>query len=164
MATLDTVLDVETEVEAVFDTLLSASPYSLNAGGTDSAGELTTPRLEIKAEVTKWGPHQITIASGTYSGRRIYDQFQLRLSLDVVFQPEHAQGQATIRGKLRRCLSDWTSIKAGFATRGYLYAAPDTLRQIDGGRIIDNEEKTEMLSSVLELVVFLNPAALAAAT
>jgi hypothetical protein len=164
MATLATILDVETEVELCFKTLLAATPYSLGAVGTDTATELTTPRVECIAEVVRWGPHQHTPATGTYAGVAIYDQFALRLRLDVVYQPEHAQGQATIRGKLRHVLCDWSAMKTAFLTRNYLYAAPDTLRQVDGGRSINSEDKTETLSTGLELVVFVNPAALVAAT
>lgn len=164
MATLETLLDVEAEVEAVLDTFLSAAPYSLGAVASDSATEVTTPRINIVAEVMKWGPHQFTPTSGTYSGRAIYDQFLVRVSLEVVYQPEHAQGQGSMRGKLRKALTDWTGIQAGFATRNYLHPTGDTLRQEDGGRTIDNEEKTETLSTVLQFVVFLNQSAVAAAT
>ena len=83
MATLVTLLDVETEVESVWDTFLSSSPYSLGAIPSDTAAAVTTPRVEIVAEVIKWGPHQHTIASGTYSGRALYDQFLIRLSIAV---------------------------------------------------------------------------------
>lgn len=164
MATLVTLLDVETEVETVLDAFFSASPYSLAAIGSDTAAALTTPRVEIVAEVVRWGPHQHTIASGTFAGRAVYDQFQLRLSLDVVYQPEHAQGPGTIRGTVRKALTDWVGLKAAFASRNYLLPAPDTFRQIDGSRLIVDEQKTERLQTILELVVFLNPNALAAAT
>ncbi len=164
MATLETVLDVETEVESVLDAFLSGSPYSLSAGGTDTAGRLTTPRTEIKCEVLKSGPHQYNITSGTYSGTNIFDQFQLRVTVDVVYQPEQGQGPGSIRGKVRKAFANWTGIKAGFASHDYLLLAQDTLRQIDGGRSINDEEKTETLSTVFEVIAFLNPAALNAAT
>lgn len=164
MATLETILDVEGEVESVLKTFLAASPYSLTVFASDSAAEVTTPRTEVVAEVTRWGPHQFTPASGTYAGVAIYDQFQLRVRIDVVYQPEHAQGQASIRGKLRKALTNWTGIKAGFATNGYLLPQGDSLRQIDGGRTIGNAEKEETLSTTLELVAFLNQAAVTAAT
>jgi len=164
VATLETLLDVETETEFAFDSLFSAAPYSLAAGGTDTAAALTTPRTEIKAEVIKWGPHQYTPATGTYAGRAIYDQFLVRLTLDVVYQPEHGQGQASIRGKIRAALTDWTRIKTAFATHAYLRPAPDTLQQQDGGRTIDDEEKTETLTTILEFVAFIRPDALDAAT
>ncbi len=165
MATLATLLDVETEVETSLDAFLSAAPYSLGAIPTDTKTAVTTPRVEIKSEVIKWGPHQSNaIPSGTYAGRRVYDQFAFRITLDVVYQPEQTQGQASIRGTLRNALTDWTGLKAAFATRNYLLLAPDTLRQTDGGRVIDNTEKTETISTVLELVAFLNPDALNAAT
>lgn len=163
MATLETVLNVETEVESVIKTLL-ASTYGLGAVTTDTAAALTTPRVECIAVVTRWGPHQYQIAGGTYAGRHIYDQFQLRLAIDVVYQPEHGQGQGSIRGKLRKALSDRAGLESGFNSNAYLYHAPDSLRQIDGGRIVDTDENTETLSTVLELVVFARPAALEAAT
>lgn len=164
MATLETLLDVEAEIEAVLDSFLSAAPYSLGAVGSDSATLVTTPRINVVAEVQKWGPHQFTPTTGTYAGRAIYDQFLVRVSLDVVFQPEHAQGQGSIRGKLRKALTDWTGLQAAFAVRNYLHPTGDTLRQEDGGRSIDQEENTETLSTVLSFVAFLNQSAMAAAT
>lgn len=165
MATLVTLLDVEAEVEAVFVSFLSASPYSLaRVSGSDSAAALNTPRVEVSVEVLKWGPHQHTVASGTYSGRALYDQFQLRLSIAVVYQPEHAQSPGTLRGTLRKAFTDWAGLKAAFASRAYLLPAPDSMRQIDGSRVIIDEERTERLESVWELVAFLNPVALAAAS
>lgn len=164
MATLETLLDVESEVETVFASFLAAAPYSLGAIGSDTATDTTTPRVECLAEVIRWGPHQFSPASGTYSGRAIYDQFVIRLRLDVVYQPEHGQGQGAIRGTLRKALSDWTGIKAAFATRNYLYPTGDTLRQTDGGRTIDDTEKQETLSTVLTFEAWLNPNQLAAAT
>ena len=164
MASLETLLDVETEVETVFASFLAAAPYSLGAIGSDTATDTTTPRVECLAEVVRWGPHQVTPASGTYAGRAFYDQFAIRLRLDVVYQPEHAQGQGSIRGTLRKALTDWTGIKAAFASRNYLYPNGDTLRQTDGTRTIDDEEKTETLSTVLTFEAWLNPNQLAAAT
>jgi hypothetical protein len=164
MASLETLLDVESEVEACFDSVLSSSPYTLAAIPSDTAAGITTPRTEIVAEVRQWGPHQFVIPSGTYQGRAVYDQFLMRLSIGVVFQPEHGQGQASIRGTVRKALTDWTRIKAAFATRGYLKPAPGTLRQVDGSRSVDDEEKTETIATVLELVCFVDQAALGAAT
>ncbi len=164
MATLETILNIETEVESVLDAFLSGSPYSLSAGGTDTATRLTTPRTEIKCEVVKSGPHQYNITSGTYNGTNIFDQFQLRVRVDVVYQPEQGQGPGGIRGTVRKALANWTGIKAGFASNAYLLLAQDTLRQIDGGRTINDEDKTETLSTVYEVVAFLNPVALNAAT
>ncbi len=162
MATLIVLLDVETEVETSLKAFLAATPYSLAAVTSDTAAEVTTPRVEVVAEVTKWGPHQITPASGTYAGVEIYDQFMVRSNLSIVYQPEQAQSPGTIRGTLRKALVDFAGIKAAFATRGYLFLAGPTLRQIDGGRTI--EDKTERLNTTLEMMVFLNPAAVLAAT
>ena len=131
---------------------------------SDTATEQVTPRVACVATVTKWGPHQHTIASGTFAGRAIYDMFVVRSNVTLVYQPEHAQGQASLRGGLRKALTDWTGIQAAFATLNYLFPMPDTLRQTDGDRQIDNEKKTETISTTLELMVFLNPAALIAAT
>ncbi len=164
MATLITLLDVETEVETCFQSIFAASPFSLPALTSDTATDLLTPRVDVVAEVIGWGPHQITPASGTFAGLAIYDQFRVRANLALVYQPEHAQGQGQLRGTLRRVLSDWTAIKAAFAVRAYLLPTGDTLRQVGGGRTIQNDEKTETLLSTLELVVFLNPNALASAT
>lgn len=164
MATLITLLDVETEAEYALKTYLAATPYNLAAVTSDGAAELTTPRVEVVAEVVRWGPHQYTPDSGTYSGVAIYDQFLVRTSLSLVYQPEQGQSQGTLRGTLRKALSNWTGIKAAFASHNYLLPTGDTLRQIGGARSIDDEEKTETITSEIELMLFVNPSALAAAT
>lgn len=164
MATLVALLDTESAVESAWTTLFGAAMAGTSVIGTDTASEVVTPRVECVATVTKWGPHQHTIASGTFAGRPLYDQFLVSTDLRLVFQPEHAQGQGSLRGALRKALTDWTGIQAAFATLGYYFPAPDTLRQTGGDRQIDNEEKTETISTTLELVVFLSPAALLAAT
>jgi hypothetical protein len=164
MATLVTILDVEAEVERAWAAMLSAAPYSLSATGSDTAAALTTPRTEVKAEVLRWGPHQFTPTGGASAGSALYDNFLVRLSLDVVFQPEHAQGQGSIRGKLRVALRDWTRLKAAFATNGYLLVDPDSLRQTGGGRDIDDEEKMETIKTELEFGVWLSQSAVNAAT
>ncbi len=164
MASLETLLDVETEVEACFDTLLSSAPYSLSAVPSDTAGALTTPRTQVVAEVRQWGPHQYVVQGGTYAGRAVYDQFTVRLAISVLYQPEQGQSPGTIRGTVRKALTDWVRIKAAFATRNYLRPAPGTLRQADGARAIDQEEKTEELSCILELVAFVDRGALESAT
>lgn len=164
MATLVAILDVEAAVESAWDTLFSAALAGTSVIPSDTATEVVTPRMECVATVTKWGPHQHTIATGTFAGRAVYDMFVVRSDLRLVYQPEHAQGQGTLRGQLRKALTDWTAIQAAFATLNYYYPMGDTLRQTDGDRQIDNEEKTETISTTLELVVFLNPAVLVAAT
>jgi hypothetical protein len=164
MATLITILDVETEVETCLQSLFAAAPFSLPALASDTATDLRTPRIDVVAEVIQWGPHQITPASGTFAGVAIYDQFRVRANLALIYQPEHAQSQGQLRGALRQVLTGWTAMKAAFAVRGYLIPTSDMLRQIAGGRTIQNDEKTETLLTTLELVVFLNPNALAAAT
>lgn len=164
MATLITILDVETEVETCLQSIFAAAPFSLPAIASDSATALVTPRVEVVAEVIQWGPHQITPASGTFSGVALYDQFRIRATLALVYQPEQAQSQGQLRGKLRQVLTGWTAIKAAFAVRNYLIPTGDTLRQVGGGRTIQKEDKTETLLTTLELVVFLHPTALAAAT
>lgn len=164
MATLITLLDVETEVETTLKTYLATTPYSLDAIASDSATDILTPRLEVVAEVVKWGPHQHTPASGTFAGVAIYDQFAIRSNLSIVYQPEQGQAPGTIRGTLRKALSNWTGLQAAFASHNYLFLMGDSLRQTGGSRTIDDAEKTETLNSTLEMVVFLNPAAVLAAT
>ena len=51
MATLATILDVETEVETCFQSILAAAPFSLPAIASDSATDLLTPRVDVIAEV-----------------------------------------------------------------------------------------------------------------
>ena len=164
MASLYTLLDVETETEAVWKNLLSSAPYSLLATDTDTAAPATTPRVECISVVVRWGPHQITPSSGVSAGVALYDQFVVRTMISFVYQPERAHGHGVIRGIMRQALSDWTGIKNAFSVNGYLIPAPTTLQQVDGSRTIDDEEKTETIETVLELAVFLNPNAVDAAT
>lgn len=164
MATLQAILDVEGAVESAWDTLFSTALSGTSVITSDTATEVVTPRLECVATLKKWGPHQHTIASGTYSGRAVYDQFMVSTELRLVYQPEHAQGQANLRGLLRKALTDWTSIQSAFATLNYYFPMPTTLQQTDGDRTIQDEEKIEIINTTIELVVFANPAALAAAT
>lgn len=164
MATLITLLDVETEVESCLDALLSASPYSLAAIGSDTNARLTTPRVECIAEVKRWGPHVYRVQAGTYAGRLIYDEFMLQATIRVIYQPAHSQSPGTLRGTLRAALTDATRFKAAFAVRDYLKIVGDSLRQMDGSRIIVNDEKTEELTTVLQLIGVLNPTQLEAAS
>jgi hypothetical protein len=164
MATLATLLDVETEVETCFQSILAAAPFNLPAIASDSATDLLTPRVDVIAEVIRWGPHQITPASGTYAGVAVYDQFAVRLTLALIYQPEQAQSPGTLRGQLRQVLTGWTAMKAAFAVRNYLIPTGDSLRQTGGGRTINNDERTETLTTSLEFVCFLNPNAVTVAT
>lgn len=164
MATLATLLDVETEVETSVDALFSAAPYSLAAVGSDSNAYLTTPRVTCIAEVKKWGPHCYRVAAGVYAGRLMYDEFQVQVTVSLVYQPAHSQGPGAIRGAFRAALSDVTRFKAAFAVRDYLKIIGDSLRQIDGARLIENEDKTEEISAVMQFVAVLNPVALEAAS
>jgi hypothetical protein len=164
MATLATLLDVETEVETSLDALLSAAPYSLAAIGSDTNAYLTTPRVQCIAEVKKWGPHCYRVASGAYAGRLLYDEFQVQVTVSLVYQPHHAHGPAAIRGAFRAALTDTTRFKAAFAVRDYLKIIGDSLRQIDGARLIENEEKTEEITTVMQFIAVLNPVQLEAAS
>ncbi len=164
MATLITLLDVETEVESVYAAFFAAAPYSLSTKTSDTATDILTPRLEVVAEVIKWGPHQFTPASGTFSGVAIYDQFLIRTQLALVYQPEQAQSPGTMRGTLRTALCNWTGIKTAFAVHNYLIPTGDSMRQVGGSRTINDADKTETITSELEMILFLNPAAMTAAT
>lgn len=163
MATLETLLDVETEIERVFGVYLGTT-LGLQANKSDSDAALTVPRIDIVAIVQQMGPHVFTIPSGTYAGRNIFDQFMISLSLDLIFSPF---GQANIattptasayRGSLRRCLSDWDGVQAAFESGGLLHIAKGSIRQMSGNRSINDADKVETITTTLAAQVFINQA------
>ena len=164
MATLIVVLDVETEAEGVFGNYIANTLGIAYGVKSDSNTEQMTPRVEIVATRQQEGWHQTTIASGTYAGRTLYDQFKVRLQLDLVYNPAAAQGQANYRGNLRKAMTDFNGLQTGFAVNNLYLLAPDTLRQTDGDRVIENAEKTETIKTTLEMELFLVPSALTSAT
>jgi len=160
MATLEQLLDVETEVEGVFRTYLAGLISAATAYASDSNTEVTTPRIDVVATLIEQGRHQITIPAGTYANRPVYDQFRIRLDIGLVYDPSFAQGQAGIRGLLRVGLTAYDALQTAFNSNAYLILAPDTLRQIDGSREINDEQKEETINTTVEGVFFLNPTTL----
>ncbi len=161
MATIEAWMDVETEVERVFGVYLGTT-LGLNVNKSDSDADLAIPRIDIVAIVEQMGPHRWQIPSGTYSQRWVYDQFSVSLHTDLIFSP-YAQANiaatvtsSTLRGKLRRCLSDWAGLQAAFVSGGLLNIARDSIRQTSGDRQINNDEKTEKLTTVVSAMIFLN--------
>lgn len=155
---LQTLLDVETEVERAFEAYLT-NTLQLPALGSDSDPDVQTPRLEAIATQLSEGPQIYVPPTGTYAGRFFYAQKKVRLVLDLVYSPAWGQDKGNMRGLLRVALSDWDGILASFATKNYLFPAKTTFIQTDGERTINAEEKTETLNTTLEMQVFLNPAA-----
>lgn len=160
MATLQQLMDVETEIETVFETYLDSIVTDATSYASDSNTELDTPRVDVVATLVEQGRHQITIPAGTYAGRPVYDQFRVRITINVVYDPSFAQGQATIRAQLRVALTAYDALQSAFNAHAYLILAPDTLRQIDGSRDIDDAEKQETIGTTLEAVFFMNPVTL----
>ena len=153
---LATLLDIETEVESIFYSYLATS-LGLPATKSDSNTTLPTPRLEILAELIDEGMTQQTIPSGSLAGTVLYTQKHVRLTLDLIYSPARPQSQNVLRGKLRQASANYPALKTLFAVNSYYSLAPDTLRQVNGGRIIDKTEKTETMRTVMELVLFINP-------
>lgn len=162
MATLEQLMDIETEAEGCFKTYLATIITAATIYKSDSNEDNDTPNIGIVATVIEQGPHQITIPTGTYIGRPIYDQFRVRLDFTLKYDPSYGQGQASLRAKLRVGLTAFAAIQAQFDVNDYLMLAPDTLRQIDGSRIITDDKKEETLSTSMELTAFLNPVTIAA--
>lgn len=162
MATLPQLLDVETEIEGCFKTFFSTIVTAATIYKSDSNEETDTPNLGVVATLVEQGRHQITIPTGTYAGRPIYDQFRVRVDLALKYDPSFNQGQASLRAQLRVGLTDYTALQAQFNSNAYLILAPDTLRQIDGTREIDDEAKEETIGTTVEGMWFLNPNTLAA--
>lgn len=163
MASLATILDLETEIEGVFYTYITGT-LGLASVKSDSSTILATPRVEITARISEMGPHQMLVASGTYAGRMIFDSFSINLGLDLVYSPDYAQSPGSLRGTLRKALFDVAGINAAFAVNGYLLMAANSLRIISSDRRIDNENKAETITHELSLIVLLSPAQIDAAT
>ena len=166
MATLVTLLDTETEVERAFAAYLGTT-LGLPTVTSDSDSVLVTPRVEIVCTVNSDGGHEFTIPSGANAGLRLYDQKNVTVLIDLVYEPGAPTSQApgTKRGTLRKVLANYNAISAAFATNGYYFLAPTTLQQTGGGRSANDPEKeSERLSTVLTATVFLSQAALAAST
>ncbi len=156
---IPTLLDVETEVEGVFNAYLGTA-LGLPTVQSDSNTTLPTPRVEIVCTLLDEGPHQFTIPSGVNAGLSYYDQKRIRIQVDLVYAPDFAQTPGTLRGKLRQVFGNWEAIKTQFAVHGYYGLASDTLRQVGGDRRVDDPEaKTERITTVLDAVVFIMPAA-----
>jgi len=156
---LETLLDFETEIEASFVAYL-ATTLGLPATGSDTNVSLGTPRINVISTVVEQGPHQYNITTGVYAGRAFYDQFRSTVQIDLVYDPSFGQSQGTLRGKVRKMLTDYFGIKAAFAVNGYLLLAPDSLRQTGGTRGVNSDEKEETISTVIECVFFVNPDAI----
>jgi hypothetical protein len=159
MPTLASMLDVETEIESAFDSFLSGSPYSLAASPSDTDTQLETPRFDIVATKVAEGPHQFTLSS-PYTGRRIYDQYRVRVDISLTYDPSYNQAQGTLRSRFRLAMTDYAGIQAKLTSNAYLILAPDTFRQTDGSRSIDDENKQETITAAMEGVFFLNPTTL----
>lgn len=166
MATLVTLLDTETEVERAFAAYLGTT-LGLPTVTSDSDTTLVTPRVEIVCVVNSDGGHEFTIPSGTNAGLRLYDQKNVTVNIDLVYEPgaPASQSPGTKRGTLRKVLANFNAIAAAFATNGYYFLAPTTLQQTGGSRTANDPEKeSERLSTTLTATVFLSQAALAAST
>lgn len=162
--TLEQLLDLETETENVFGTYLRTNLGLTDSYTSDSQADLPTPRIDCWAVLVSHGTHQNVIPSGSHAGRRIYDQNTVRINLQLVYAPDQtnfAVSPGALRGKFRSLLTDYYGIQAGFDVKGLLMLAPDTLRQVDGDRSIDNERKEETITCGMEVQLFFNPAALA---
>ncbi len=155
---LQTLLDIESEVERAFTSYLAAT-LQIPAIGSDTAETQQSPRIEVVAIVVEQGPHAVFIPSGTYAGRKVFDQNRVRIEMALIYSPEFGQNQGDLRGRMRVALTDPAGINAQFATNGYLQMAADSLRQTDGSRAINDREKTETLIVAIEPVFFINPAA-----
>lgn len=156
MATLDQLMDVETEVENCFATYLGTIVTASTFYKSDANVENDTPNIGVVATLIEQGRHQVTIPTGTYSGRPVYDQFRVKVDLTLKYDPSYSQGQASLRARLRVGLSAYQAIQTQFDSNRYLVLAPDTLRQIDGDRTIDDEAKEETIRTTLEGIFFFN--------
>lgn len=155
---LQTLLDVETEAERALSTYLEA--VLMPVIKSDSDEELQTPRLGLVATLLREGGQVWQQTTGIYSGRYFWVQKFVRISLELTYSPAAGQGQGNMRGLLRAALSDYDSIIAEFGTNGYYIPPKATILQTDGDRTIDNGEKTETISTTLEMQLWMQPSAI----
>lgn len=158
---LQTLLDVETEAERAFTEYLTDT-LQLPAISSDSDSDLQTPRLGVVATLLREGGQVHQQLTGTYAGRYFWVQKFVRIQLDLTYSPSAGQNQQGMRGLLRSCLSDYDGIVAEFATVGYYLPPKATIIQTDGSRTIDDAEKTETISTTLEIQLWLQPSAIPA--
>lgn len=158
---LQTLLDVETECERAFTTYLTGT-LQLPAVGSDTDTDQQTPRIEATATLLREGGQIWQQTTGTYAGRYFYVQKFMRVNLDLVYSPSWGQGQGNLRGLLRSGLSNYDALITEFQTKGYYIPAKATIIQTDGDRQIDNADKTETNTTVLELQLFMQSDAIPA--
>lgn len=161
MATLEQLMDIEANTEAPFKSYLQTLVTAASIYRSDENVQNQTPSIRLVSSLVEQGNHQITIATGTYTGRPVYDMFRVRTTFDLVYDPSFSQGQANLRSQLRVGLSAYAAIATYFSASGYLVLAPDTLRQIDGSRTIDDQSKEETINFTMEGIYFFNSTALA---
>lgn len=161
---LETLLDVETEIESVFSTYLTTALPGTSVITSDSNTTVGTPRVEVTAVVENQPTHQYTITGGVYAGRRLYDFWRVRVTLNLVYAPGYSQSQGTLRGKLRKVLTDFAGVKSALAAHNYLYLASDTYNVNSGWRTVDSDLKEERIACTVDAIFGLNPAQLESAT
>ena len=161
---LYTILDIESEVESVFKGYLTTTLGLSISDSSDTDKHLTTPRIEVLAVLLGDMEHMLIVPSGTYAGRRMWDFKRVRVEINLVYNPAWPQTPGTLRGTLRKALGDSGAIQTAFSTHAYYQIAQDSIHQTDGARQIDDAEKTETITTVLEAVLQLQPAAVIAAT
>ncbi len=163
-ASLATILDIEAEVEGVFKTYLTTTLGLAITVSSDTDSHLTTPRVEVLAVLLGDMEHMLLVPSGTFAGRRMWDFKRVRVEINLVYNPAWSQSPGTVRGKLRKALTDSGAMQTAFQTNAYYQIAQDSIHQTDGARVIDDAEKTETITTVLEAVLQLMPAAVIAAS
>jgi hypothetical protein len=157
---LQVLLDGETELENALLAYLGTTLQVSVALKSDTNAPLTSPRIELKATKLRDENHQYQITSGSAAGLVVFDQMTFRLNLDLVYSPTMTdQNQAILKGLLRRALLNYDGINAALAVNGYYYLAKYTLKQTDGDRVINDAEKEETVSSVLECQLWIRPTA-----
>jgi hypothetical protein len=153
---LETLFDFESQVETAFVALLKAQ--NIDAVGTDRSDILNTPRVEVSASVTRQGPHEHVVASGSLANRRVYDQIQVSVELAVVADPSASQSAGNLRGLLRKALL-FIPASSLNAELSYLEVMAESLRQTRGQRTARATEGAVDSMSGLDLEVFIKDSA-----
>ena len=157
-----TLMDIETEVESVFVSILNESfqsnGFSVIASGSDPSVERVTPLCTVVACRQSEGRHQTVVPVGQYAGRAVYDRFDVAVVIAVDYSPDwmNGQGGRQIRGVIREAVAQFEAIKAQFAVNDYYRLAPDTLRQIGGRREYDQNKVASQTHEYI-MTLFISP-------
>jgi len=151
MATIQVLLDIETQIETAVKTHLVNKLLPAVSTASASTPLLDIPRVEVESSVVGEGPHQTGVGTN-----RVYDQFSVTLEVRLLTSNEAGQNAAGYRGLMRAVMMDRVSIQTLLSN---LFIAPDSWQATGGARQVYAEEGVEEVSLTYAVQVFVKPSA-----